>query len=230
MNNKQKGKELVESGKYPEAVLFYSEMIDKNESLVESYFWRATANLKLKDYDSALSDLNQTIDRYDEFAEAFSLRGVVYFHLKRGQDALVDMNRSLELEPNNPYRYSSRAYIRASLGDVTGGIEDYEKTIELDPEDAIAYNNLGLLQESLGYSKMAKSHFEKSEKLLGIKRNDISTFTKTTYTTQASKIEETKAKDYVGFWNTLKKVLTSKEEFLKYLMFLKNIRSNNPKK
>jgi tetratricopeptide (TPR) repeat protein len=215
-----KGKSYIEEGKFPEAIETLSVVINQQGSKVEAYFWRATAYLKIKAYENALNDLNETIGLYDEFAEAYSLRGVVLFHLKRGQEALGDMNKALELDSENPYRYSSRAYIRASIGDVEGGIEDYQKTIELDPEDAIAYNNLGLLHESLGYKKMAQTHFKKSDKILGVKKTSWDSVVLDKEKPAPLKKENIPSK--VSVWATFIAVFSSKEEFKKYLGFLKS--------
>ncbi len=195
-----------------------------------------------QEYQKAIVAYTRAIELDPEQAEFYSDRAVAFFHADQGRYSLDDMNKARDLEPYKGYRYSSRAFIKDHLGDLDGAIEDYKEAVRIDPEDAIAQNNLGLLEEKKGYKEQSKKRFITADKLADGEKEQI----KRGETPDRWKHEEQKengaerveGKEEQGprkipvqkppkrpgwkdLFREMKKVLSSGEEFKKFLGFVR---------
>lgn len=186
----------------------------------------ATEHLKAGSYEKALEQFNVLIKNEAPVADYFAYRGTALLNLKRKKDALKDFDRAVELDSKYSYRYACRAFAKDSLGDLEGAIADYRIAVALDPDDAIAHNNLGLLEEKLGNKSNAKRHFETADSLaqsffsqdLTI-HHDIEIEEKSFEKHKETEIQS--SLDAQTYFSELKKIFSSKNEFTRFVKFIK---------
>lgn len=186
----------------------------------------ATELLKSGAYEKALEQFNTIIKNEPPVADYFAYRGTVLLNLKRKKDALKDFDRAVELDSQYSYRYACRAFAKDALGDLEGAIADYRIAIKLDPDDAIAHNNLGLLEEKSGNKNNAKRHFETADSLAqSFFSQDLTVHHDVEIEETSFEIkEETKVQstlDAQTYFSELKKVFSSKNEFSRFVKFIK---------
>lgn len=201
----ERGKSLFEKKEYNNAIRAFTAFLRENTDHADALYGRAISYRKINEFDKSIADLTIILQKLPDEPTLLCERGISYFHKKDIAAALKDMNSAIELDPNNPYRYSSRAYIRAYT-DTEGAINDYKKAIDLDPKDEIALNNLGLLEEQAGRTKEAKSHFAKSNKIIGYNPEE------------RNKTIETPS----SFLQTLSSLFKSKRARQDYFIFIKS--------
>lgn len=129
------------------------------------YFKNGSAKYQLKNYKSAVQDLNQAIELENEFSDAYYVRALCYGNLKKYDKALVDFNKVIEINPNYKDAYINRGfYVLEKTGDFEGAINDYNKFLELngDGDNAFAYNNRGYAKYKLNDLEGAMNDIQES--------------------------------------------------------------------
>lgn len=103
-------------------------------TLAATYVNRGTMYIGVRNYGSALNDLNEAVRIEPGLGVAYVNRGGALIGLKRYQEALDDINKGLELGPEEPEKaYGNRALARWNLDDVKGAYDDFMKAAELKP-------------------------------------------------------------------------------------------------
>lgn len=217
-------KELFDKNEFDKSLELIDQILTKEPFHTDGLYHRALIYRKKELYNRSLNDFDQLVNLLPNKAEVYCDRGITKFYLKDKAGSIDDLNKAQELEPNNPYRYSSRAYIKGAFKDTEGAIADYIKTLELNPNDAISYNNLGLLEEQLGRMKSAKSRFKTADRLNGIKSpaETDAPIQKKSDKKPSPKKEEVKPSLFQEFVNTLKLLLSNKDERKAFIEFIKN--------
>jgi tetratricopeptide (TPR) repeat protein len=192
---------------------------------------KAQEHLAARELEKAMTLLNEALYAEPENANFISERAVVYFHLGDRNMALLELDRAVLLEPDNPYRYSSRAYVKAEMKMIKGAILDYEICVQLDPDDAIAYNNLGLLLEAAGKLEAAKHHYKRADELEGILNErgislpeaqaDVDHREGSLVLQNKLTVKESIPPSKPSFWKTVGSVVTNKNLFKEYILFVK---------
>ncbi|XP_072939296.1 stress-induced-phosphoprotein 1 [Epargyreus clarus] len=98
---KEKGNAALSSGKYDEAIEFYTEGIKldpKNHVLFSN---RSAAHAKAGNYAAALEDANTTVAINPSWSKGYSRKGSALAYLGRHDEAIAAYEKGLELEPGN---------------------------------------------------------------------------------------------------------------------------------
>jgi len=246
----QAGKDLLEKGQFEQAIKELSIQLSSEKEDLQALYLRGIAYRKLGKLDASLKDFDKAVSINPKNPDLFSDRAIVYHLMNRGDEAMKDMNTSVAMDAENAFRYSCRAYMREMLEDTNGAMEDYEMAIQLDPSDEVSLNNLGLLQEKLGKMKEANSSFKASDDILrekgkyiensstkGVKKDELKikrsadgtvSFESPKKQEKLAEKEEIEIKTVgrkVGvnaYLQTLKEVLSSKEELTSFFEFVKS--------
>ncbi len=192
---------------------------------------KAHEALKNGDIQKAIQLYSKALEDFPKDCNLLSDRGVAYLHANDKVKCYADFDSALMIQPNYSYRYASRAFAKNNFGDIDGAIEDYEKAVELDPDDAIAHNNLGLLLEQKGYKRASEERFERADKLsknedhllemMDDLENDKCDENKNA--SDATPIDPSIVRDRnLSTASELKKVFTSKSQFMEFMNFIKN--------
>ncbi|PKK34413.1 sperm associated antigen 1 [Columba livia] len=97
---KEKGNEAFASGDYVEAVTYYTRSISVIPTAA-AYNNKAQAEIKLRNWDSALQDCEKVLDMEPGNVKALMRRATVHNQLQNYQTAIEDLNKVLCIEPEN---------------------------------------------------------------------------------------------------------------------------------
>jgi len=98
---KNKGNECFRSGENEDALLFYSRAIALDDSNAVIYANRAMANIRLNNFDAAVSDCTMSLNIDPTYTKALSRRGMVHHRCGRYRLAEDDFGLCLKREPEN---------------------------------------------------------------------------------------------------------------------------------
>lgn len=130
----QEALEYHRAGRLKDAVEIYTEVLEKNPSVVEALNWRAMANIDLGELDAALTDLNKAIQLSPGYADAYNNRGEVYRQKQMYRQALDDYRRATQIEKNFPEAHYNMALILEHEKNYDAAINEYRKYLELQPK------------------------------------------------------------------------------------------------
>lgn len=98
MDSFEKGRSLVEEGKYKEAVEVLNRVIEQNKKDANPLVFRGIAYIYLEDYQQAIKDCSEAIKRDSKNAEAYFNRGYAYAKLNEYQKAIEDYKVAARLD------------------------------------------------------------------------------------------------------------------------------------
>ncbi|OII71867.1 phosphoprotein phosphatase related protein [Cryptosporidium ubiquitum] len=106
---KIKGNESFKSGKYNEAIEYYTLAIKTSQASNEAqdknlhiyYSNRALCHIRLENFGSAIEDAGESIKCYPSFSKAYYRRGIAYFNLLKYSLARKDFMMVLNLTEND---------------------------------------------------------------------------------------------------------------------------------
>mmetsp|Transcript_19069 Transcript_19069/g.39713 ORF Transcript_19069/g.39713 Transcript_19069/m.39713 type:complete len:1022 (-) Transcript_19069:75-3140(-) len=98
---KNKGNECFRSGENDDALLYYSRSIALDDSNAIVYANRAMANIRLNNFDAAVSDCTMSIALDPTYTKALSRRGMVHHRCGRYSLAEDDFAAALKMDPTN---------------------------------------------------------------------------------------------------------------------------------
>ena len=146
---------LREERKLDEALKYYNEAIQLNNSDHEQFCNRANV-LADQGHDSlALLDYNRALEIKPNFAIALDNRGSLYIRMKRYDDALRDFNRALEIKPEQYSAYSNRALVYYNQQRYDDAISEAKIYLSHFPNDPINRNTIGISLHKMGRDEQA---------------------------------------------------------------------------
>jgi len=135
-------------GEYERAITALDEAlaIDLGEEAEEletylAYYYRGSANLTLKRYDAALTDLDRAIELNPFHSLSYYARGYVHIGTAEYALAVEDFSHAIEHDPSQPMFYLDRGWSYSQMGENRAALDDWNRALELDPNYALAYNN-----------------------------------------------------------------------------------------
>ena len=155
----------------------------------ERLMGRAVAYAMLKNYESALTDLNQVITRRPGIALAYVERAYVRAGMaevfrqrathgerderltaeaQAGQAitmAIEDIDKALAIDPDMIYGIYDKAVLTALAGDTESAMQLYDRVLSINPRFAQAYLNRGLLHLRHGDTQKAKQDWSRAGEL-----------------------------------------------------------------
>ncbi|KAM0787366.1 hypothetical protein ACM66B_003452 [Microbotryomycetes sp. NB124-2] len=101
---KDAGNEAFKAGRLEEAIAKYTEAaaVDEDNDSFKATLMsnRATAYLKMKNFDQALADCNTCLELDESYFKAYRTRARTYLALEQYEDAVRDMEKAYELAPS----------------------------------------------------------------------------------------------------------------------------------
>ncbi|MEA5257259.1 hypothetical protein VB264_05630 [Arcicella aquatica] len=133
----EEGEILLHENKFVEAQLFFTEKLNHFPKSSRAYFYRSKANLMLKNYFSALYDIEQSISFDNTVGEAYVIKGKVLYKLKEYDRAFLEFDKAdWFFRSENPETLRWRGMARYCIGQVENAINDFNKAVLLGDEDA----------------------------------------------------------------------------------------------
>ncbi len=128
---------------YQQAIADYSLFLLLNPTNSQAYFQRGSAYYQLKDYISALADVNHALSlpqaTTDLTSGMYSLRARIYVNQKQDDLALSDFNAGIEAAPTDPSLYYNRGLLYARQSQWQDAVTDFGKVVELAPDVTDGY-------------------------------------------------------------------------------------------
>jgi tetratricopeptide (TPR) repeat protein len=103
------------------------------------YFYRATAQLHLQNYDLALTDFNRVLLVDPNLVAAYNNRGMAYYSLENFDLALADFNQAIQLDPTQADAYFNRGTLYHARSDAPHALADFTQAIQLRPDNVQTY-------------------------------------------------------------------------------------------
>lgn len=133
-----------ENGRYDDAIVDYSEALDRQPNFIIAYNNRGNAHHQIGDYDRAIVEYSHALHRQPDLAEAYYNRGLTYHYRESYKQAIADYNEAIRLKPKYLKAYIGRGNTYKVRGDYDRAITDYTKALRLKPTSELAYFNRGL--------------------------------------------------------------------------------------
>ncbi|MCD4664697.1 MAG: tetratricopeptide repeat protein, partial [Bacteroidales bacterium] len=133
-------------------IIFVLFNLSCRQNNASHYFKNGSAKYQLKNYKSALTDLDQAIELENDYIDAYYVRALCYGNLKKYDRAENDFNKVIELNPDYKDAYINRGfYVLEKKGDFQAAINDYNKYLDLNKngDNAFAFNNRGYAKYKL---------------------------------------------------------------------------------
>ena len=142
--------ENFKRGNVTRAIQLWTRDIKNGIELTKSLYNRSQAYIVLKQYESALQDLNQLIkiQGVSAPAQVYVIRGVALNELNRLSEAIEDFNQAEKLEPSI-FVYTNRGLTYQRLGQLPKAIADLSKSVQISPTP-IAKLNLANVRVQIG--------------------------------------------------------------------------------
>ncbi len=156
------GIELLNSGKYSEAVTQFDSLIKQNPKDVPSLVNRGLALNALKLYDEALQSFDQALKEEPEDIAALSNKALVLTTLGRNEEALSYYNEALRIEPDSIDILDDKGFTLCVMGKHSEALQIFQKVIQLDPYYIEAWNNGGLCLLEHGRYEEADTMFNEA--------------------------------------------------------------------
>jgi tetratricopeptide (TPR) repeat protein len=132
-----KAEDLMDAGRYNDAVVEYSRSIGLLPTNPAPYIGRGYAYEKLGEYDKALADYTRVTELTPTDAKIFFIRGLLYDHMGKTREAIEDYSRSLLNQPTaDAFYYRGLDWEKTNA--LENAIADYKRAAQMGGADAQA--------------------------------------------------------------------------------------------
>jgi tetratricopeptide (TPR) repeat protein len=143
------GQRLLQREKWKDAAAAFTRVIQEDAKCAAAYRDRARAFYELKDYDTALVDLDQAMKLDATDAVAHYYRGFSLHWKGEPDKALSHLSRAVALNPQYAHAYNQRGLIYRAKGDYRRAEAEYTRAIEANPKVAVFWANRGQVRMEL---------------------------------------------------------------------------------
>lgn len=179
-----------ESGirKHFESIEYYNSLISSRSPRAVDYFGRAMDFMTIRNYKSAIDDLDRALALTPDFTLCYFLRAVARYRLAKAEAAsasgenkdvmlmrdnirmamtevMSDIDMTLELSPRFAMAYFNKGNLLLEQRDYTSALSAFTKAIENKPDMGEAYYNRGYVYFRLGNKEAGSADLSKAGEL-----------------------------------------------------------------
>lgn len=158
----ERGRELIDEGKYDEALEVYNAAIAEQPGIAVYYADRWLAFYALYAYQDAIDTLTNAILLDATNWEYYNNRGYVYYYMNQNEDAIADFQAAMDLDPTNDSAHYSLAYIQVEMGALEDAVLTCAFGISAFPDSGDLWCLLGNTQFMLAHYPEALSAYDKA--------------------------------------------------------------------
>ncbi|MFW6173923.1 MAG: tetratricopeptide repeat protein [Elusimicrobiota bacterium] len=156
-----KASDLLNAGKYEEAIGKFTEAITEDPENPIFYYYRGTALEKNGDLDKAMEDYQRSIELKPDFILPIANIGKVYAKKRDFEKAIEFYKKAADLGDKDATNYYNFGVCLMNLGKNEQAKEVLEKLLSLNENYSDAYYQLGIIYIGLGDSAKAKEFLQK---------------------------------------------------------------------
>ncbi len=103
-NKKEQANNYFKEGKYDEAIVIYTEILDNDNDNCAVLSNRSASFIKINKYTEALTDAAKCVKLKPDWGKGWGRLGASLYGQCKYEDALVAFNKANELDPNEIYK------------------------------------------------------------------------------------------------------------------------------
>ncbi len=173
------GRQKIFQEKYLEAIRFFNQVLDKNETLQEAYFLRGISKYSLKDYIGAEHDFSQAIYYKPFFSHAYHNRALCRVNMGKMASAIEDFDQAIKQDPEDYRALINRALAKfqmelfeETIADCNAALKKNRFTTEMIEIRAMCRAELGMVEQALlDYNQLIAKN--KEDKELFVRRSEL---------------------------------------------------------
>jgi tetratricopeptide (TPR) repeat protein len=132
----ERGNELVDKGKYDEAVALLTKAIRLRPDIAELLVCRNYAYRGQRQWDKAIADCDKAIALQPDYLEAYLQRGYSFADKHEYDKAIADLTKVIDSKKEFPSAaFSVRGQCWQAKGDALKAIDDFSAALTLEPKD-----------------------------------------------------------------------------------------------
>ena len=164
-----KGMDLLNAGKYAEAIKEFDTAIKKQSDDFESYTDRGRAQAALGKHDLAIADYSQAAKLNPNYQQAFYYRGLSYLATTKDQLALADFTKVINLMPSFADGYVKRGLTNHKMEQANNAINDLNKAVDLKVATAEVFFTRAEILRGMGKDDMALKDYSNAIQMMEAK-------------------------------------------------------------
>jgi len=141
----QRGRVLLEQGRYPEAEKYFREALalDPNDSqlLFQLALCQWQQDEKGKE---ALATIKRAIGLEPNDGSFFALQAMIHASLRQGREALLSSEKAIALQPYSPFSFNAKTSAYLSMQKWSDAEASAREALALDPDNETASNHLAV--------------------------------------------------------------------------------------
>ena len=131
------GVNLMNEGKYVEAIAEFTKAIDICPKFTELYCNRGAANCQINEFEKAIEDYTEAIRLDSMCDQAYNGRGYAYAGLNEYNKAIIDYTDAISMQPMNAEYFYNRGCVYKAIDNEQEASADLHKCIELSRDPAL---------------------------------------------------------------------------------------------
>lgn len=154
---------LARSGRYDEAILDITQVLDANPSNLSGLSYRLQILMVQRKLELALNDYNKIIELVPNSAEWHHRRGALLNAMGEFKKAYDDCTTAIEINPNFVDAYFCRGMALSGEGDYQGALQDLEVCRVLLPSEQVHLAKAAIYLKMKDYEKVLEEYEEALE-------------------------------------------------------------------
>ncbi len=173
------GRQKILQEKYLEAIRFFNQVLEKNETLHEAYFLRGVSKYSLKDYIGAEHDFSDAIYYKPFFSHAYHNRALCRVNMGKMASSIEDFDTAIKQDPKDYRALINRALAKfqmelfeETIADCNAALKKNRFTTEMIEIRAMCRAELGLVEQALiDFNQLIAKN--KEDKELFVRRSEL---------------------------------------------------------
>jgi tetratricopeptide (TPR) repeat protein len=157
----KRGRDLLNAGKYEEAIIKLSESISADPSNPVYYYYRAIAFERSENSEKAVEDYQKAVELKPDFTLPLSRAGIIFAKKGDFEKAVEFYKKATDLGHKDPETFYNYGGCLMNLGKNPEAKVVFEQLLTLDPNYSDAFYQLGIISIGLGETEKAKEFLQK---------------------------------------------------------------------
>jgi tetratricopeptide (TPR) repeat protein/V8-like Glu-specific endopeptidase len=163
------GYQMLLSGDYQNALTFFSQATKINSKLVDAWYYKGVASVKLEKYQDALISFNKTLNLEPKSHQALTQKGLILIYQKQLDESLYLFDKAINLKKDHAESFFGKGLALFFKKNLKESIKYLDRAVELQKNDERFWYFRGLALEQLGKAQDAIKSFDKA---ISINRNN----------------------------------------------------------